>query len=253
MMRAVLVCVLLAGVLGAQEWYEHRDTSVYTFIRAEVEHLELNTLKGSIAATASEDGAIVLTAIAVSRSPDSAVARVRLGEFECRRTLEDGVLRMRFNASDPDSCRVDLAVRIPDGVGVKLTAGYGDVSATGFRGALDLKTVQGRIAVDSHAGSVRADAAMGSIECTLDSVGAGDTLELETVDGDIRLNLLPGVQARLEVETYSGTVDIQRLRYESETWTEREVVTSVGTGLLGLGSCFIRVRNVAGSIVLFGR
>jgi DUF4097 and DUF4098 domain-containing protein YvlB len=89
---------------------------------------------------------------------------------------------------------------------IDLSTVSGDITVNDAQGKLDLASVSGDIEVDGNAKYFDANSVSGSISAR---IGMAERIELETVSGDIEIELGLTEDARLEADTVSGDIDLQ--------------------------------------------
>lgn len=98
-------------------------------------------------------------------------------------------------------------IELSNGAGnIDLNSVSGDIKVNDAKGKLDLASVSGDIEVDGNAKYFDASSVSGSISAR---IGMAERIELETVSGDIELELGLSDDARLEADTVSGDIEIK--------------------------------------------
>ncbi len=87
----------------------------------------------------------------------------------------------------PARCTIDYDVQVPAGTRAVVSLTNGDVTVTGVRGGVELRSTNGDLVIKDVSGSVSATSINGNIE--LRSAEPGD-LSLKTVNGDVRVDLV---------------------------------------------------------------
>lgn len=120
----------------------------------------------------------------------------------------------------------DLRIRVPRGVRLEIGTVSASITIADLNGDLDLESVSGNIVVRGQPGRMDLQDISGRIEVTLQGpLEEGDfqtvagtiivnadlapdaRLELESVSGDIELRLPGNVSAQVELSTFSGTIE----------------------------------------------
>lgn len=139
-------------------------------------------------------------------------------------TAAEGVSRLEVRVSTPESWRdgiVNLRLRVPDAVRLRLGSSFGDVRVESTIGPVEVHTASGNVALEHLRGNVRAEAVSGEVHAK-DIAGA---LKLSSRSGDLHAERLArggevvgesgevhieGVEGgRLEVKSVSGDVHIR--------------------------------------------
>jgi DUF4097 and DUF4098 domain-containing protein YvlB len=143
------------------------------------------------------------------------------------------------------SGRITLSGKFP---GVEAESVSGDIEVDGVSGEIDVSATSGRIEItgsdfdrvdcESMSGDVRFDG----------NPKAGADLSIEVFSGDAELMLPASLDARINVETHSGSItsdfgddEVRREKYGPGAWFETEV---------GKGSASIDVTSFSGSVRL---
>lgn len=143
---------------------------------------------------------------------------------EHRQVLTGGTLRVEVDCprlvlgSSPTS---DLALTVPPGAAVDLSASVGDVDAQDLGGAVEIDTGVGDITVDGASAGVSADTGTGDI--TLTGL-TGEEVRADTGVGDVELTALAAPRS-VEVDTGVGDVAVL-----VPGGTSYDVRSDVGTG-----------------------
>jgi hypothetical protein len=119
---------------------------------------------------------------------------------------QDGELVI-FDDCHDHHCSVDLNVLVPEGVGLALHTGSGDIEVARTRGPLLLRTGSGDIAGSSVFGG-DTDVETGSGDVELEVPGEIGQLLAKSGSGDIRLDVPAGAY-RLDVSTGSGDREVR--------------------------------------------
>jgi DUF4097 and DUF4098 domain-containing protein YvlB len=117
----------------------------------------------------------------------------------------------------------------------------GNIDAEGFSGELIVHSVNGNIDIINSPGIRIAEIVNGNIECVVNDLE--DNLELESVNGNIILYL--GIDAEVEIETISGTIEI------ADIFAAYITDNMVGTSsAFGDGEFSIDINTVSGNILI---
>lgn len=134
-------------------------------------------------------------------------------------------------------------IELQDAIGtVAVETGSGTLTLRGIEGDLDAHTGSGGIRVEGASGQVRVDTGSGSLEYR--GMPAGEC-RFETGTGSVVLYLPAELDARVDLQTSSGGVDVQ-FPVEGES-TRRQVQGVIGSG----EEASIRVRTGSGNIDVF--
>lgn len=205
-------------------------------------HLEIVNVNGPIHASASTGAQVDVHAVREVKARNDQAARDLLQKTEIRedvapdrviiQTPEGEGRRGGFGRSQ---VLVRYDVRVPRGLNVVFRTQNGEVRMENIQGRLTAAATNGGLTGRRLSGSVDGSTVNGVIEIDLESI-TGDT-QLTTVNGGIRLNLSPGVNAELEARVVNGGVIVQdKIPLSAEDRTERRVAGRIGRGARGL-SC----------------
>ncbi len=117
----------------------------------------------------------------------------------------------------------------------------GNIEAKGFSGELAVHCVNGNIDISESPGIRIAELVNGNIECVINALE--DDLELAAVNGSITLNL--GIDAEVEIETISGTIEIEDI---FNAYITDDIVGS--SSEFGDGEFSIEISTVSGDIII---
>lgn len=130
--------------------------------------------------------------------------------------IVDGNISLDGSSSDfqLEDVTGDLKITTSSGDGIieevmgnlKLTTSSGDIKIYGLKGDLTCKTSSGDVICDDVNGSVRAKSSSGDIKLRRLKNDKGDFF-VKTTSGDVYLEITPGFDGTLEVETISGVIN----------------------------------------------
>lgn len=125
----------------------------------------------------------------------------------------------------------------------------GDLRVTGVEGGVATSCVNGTIRAEGVAGDVELATVNGAIELDASSLGGGNELALESVNGSIEVILPASADASLDAETVNGSI---RNDLGLEVRNGRYVGSSMH-GTLGSGAGRLSIETVNGPISVHGR
>jgi len=149
--------------------------------------------------------------------------------------------RMRVKNND---VKVHFTVRVPAGVGFTGRTVNGGVDADNLDGTLVLVTVNGSVTF-STTGYAEATTVNGSIRGALGSSDWPDTLDFETVNGSITLDLPEGLSTTVEASTVNGSISTDFPLTVQGRFSRRRL-----TGTIGNGGRRLQLETVNGGISL---
>lgn len=131
--------------------------------------------------------------------------------------------------------RVDLAVGLPEGMGVEVDLKSGDVHVQDLTAELTARIKSGDLSVGPHRGKVRAEIRSGDV--TLEET---DALDLHVLSGDVDVRRVGGAA---QIRVTSGDVSLEEVRGSVD------LVAQSGDLRLGIhGSPGVRAKTISGDI-----
>lgn len=161
------------------------------------------------------------------------------------RVLTDGG---RIHAEGPQAFgetgwSVSFDLMVPSQGNLDLRSTNGGISIEGVQGRLGFHTTNGGIHLKNVNGDVRGTTTNGGIRAELDGNGwYGEGLNVETMNGGVRLVLPDGYSARLEVGTHAGG-----MRVDFPVTVQGRIGRSLTTEL-GNGGAPLRLRTTNGGV-----
>jgi len=180
--------------------------------------IEIKGVNGAIKASGTSGGQVQVTAVKKGKDDDPADVRIEVVEHPGGVTIcavypdvegkknecapgDEG----RLSSKDND-VSVTFTVQVPAGVRLVATTVNGDIEAGGLQGDAVATTVNGDVMISST-GLARATTVNGSIQA---SMGRGDwdgSLNFNTVNGSITVNLPAGVNTEVSAATVNGSMN----------------------------------------------
>jgi len=120
----------------------------------------------------------------------------------------------------------------------------GNLTVVGVEGGIDAETVNGNIMVRDCSGSAELGTVNGGIEAYVDRLGAGDKLDMESVNGRLDLYLATSIGAYLRADSVNGSlsndfdIEVRKGKY----------VGSDFQGSVGGGGSQVSLETVNGTI-----
>lgn len=141
--------------------------------------------------------------------------------------------------------RVDLTVRIPDGLNADASTSNGTLFMGGVVGEANARTVNGRIQLEDIFGSVTARSTNGSIRVRLDTLPAQAALSFRTTNGSVTAELPASLSADVDLSTTNG-----RINSHFPVVSGGEISSRRFRGRIGEGGRELSMRTTNGSITL---
>jgi hypothetical protein len=140
---------------------------------------------------------------------------------------------------------VNYVVSVPAGVKVDVTTISGGIGVADVSGPVKAETVNGKVQVAAASGPVKASSVNGSVSVAVDSLNGPGDIELSTVNGSVTAELPPSLQARLSMETVSGSVHSDFDVTGSDTSAHKAL-----KGMIGTGGRRVALETVNGNVKL---
>jgi hypothetical protein len=217
--------------------------------------VEIKGVNGPIHAEPSPSGQVEVSAIKSGRRSDPAAVRIEVvphanGVTVCAVYPDvDGEPNRcaagrggRMNTRDND-VKVEFTVKVPAGANLVARTVNGGVDVRDLDGRVDIATVNGSVDFSTQ-GTGTAKTVNGSIRGKLGRTDWSDTIELETVNGSIVLDLPVGADADVDARTVHGRIE------SSLPLTLKEASSRSLRGTLGAGGRGLSLGTVNGSITL---
>ncbi len=205
--------------------------------------LSVDNVQGSIWVEGWDRAEVELT---VKKSAEGARARLSDAEVIVESQRDSLAVETRYTGNSEEPVAVDYCLRVPRQVRLDgLRTVNGDITVRNVEGFIDAQTLNGNVKQTGVAGSVLAHTVNGSIDVVVRALPeAPGELQLETINGDLRLLLPAAANAELELSTVAG-------RIVSDLPAPARVLagdTSSARARLGRGGVKIRLRTIRGNI-----
>lgn len=142
---------------------------------------------------------------------------------------------------------VSYEIFVPRRHDLKLHSVNGGISLSEVSGTLEVKTVNGGLRFAEVAGTVKGDTVNGGITMDLDgSTWQGEGIDLQAVNGGVRLNVPAAYSARIEASTVHGGLNAD---FGSEQVEQKRLNKSINL-TLGSGGPLVRLRTVNGGVTV---
>lgn len=215
------------------------------------EAIEIKGVNGDIVAEIGSGSSVEVVAEKRARRSDPDEVRIEVVEHEAGVTV-CAVYPGRDNRCEPgdggknsvrnNDVQVTFHVRVPEGVDFHGRTVNGDVRAADLASDVEATTVNGGLEL-STTGSVAAQTVNGSIRATMHSRDWDGTLEFETVNGSISLDVPDDLDADVEASWVNGGLETDLPFTVQGRMSRRHA-----EGALGAGGPDIELTTVNGSI-----
>lgn len=191
------------------------DRQTRTFDLGASGRLELGNIVGDITVTAASGSQATVEIVRTARGRTDADARRGLEQVTVEVTEDTGLARLRTEyprtrGRSPYSVSVDYVVRAPAGTRINASSVSGDVRVTGITAAVTTDVISGDTHVAGSRQAVVAKAVSGNV--TIDDVQSTETIDITSINGDVRLTGVRG--RRLSVNGVSGDVTASDVEVE---------------------------------------
>lgn len=234
-MRKILILpifiLLFSGITvahGSERLPYHRTENL-TFPAENLHKLHISNVNGKIEIRGGDQQDIRVQAD-ISTARESDLERVKIEQHEKNGTLYIDVKlpksRSFFFFTRSHKARVDFKVTVPRQLAVHADTVNGDVMIADINEEVDADTVNGSIKVENIQGKMKLDTVNGKISANhviaclnIDMVNGKGTIEnlkdgscnsvqISTVNGDIKLNVSPDLLDTVRLETINGTLEV---------------------------------------------
>lgn len=247
----LLISAMTAGPAAAQDtWSWHKAVPAGRAI-------EIKGINGDITATAAAGNEVEVVARKSARRDDPASVRIEVVEHAGGVTICALYPNVRGkpaneclpgaggrSSSRNNDVEVDFEVRVPGGVRFTGNTVNGSVRATGLSADVQANTVNGSVRV-STAGLAEARTVNGSIDVRMGRANWDDTLEFQTVNGGISIELPENVDAEVSASTVNGSMSSDWPMTMRGRWSPRHM-----NGRIGRGGRELALQTVNGDIEL---
>jgi hypothetical protein len=127
---------------------------------------------------------------------------------------------------------------------VKAETQSGEAFLSQVMGDIFVKSTSGKIELSGVSGSIKTDNTAGDTKATIDNTSAADVLLFESINGKIDLRFKFPVNAELDANTVSGSIDLEGVEIE----VKKMPGSSQAAGRLGVGGQPLKVKTVSGNI-----
>jgi len=151
-----------------------------------------------------------------------------------------------FNNDNRNAATVDYAIQVPQNARLKNIASVnGRIVIEDVSGDIDASTVNGQMQIRGAAGNLKLSTVNGRIGAELSSLGGGQTVSLNTVNGHIEAILPANANAEVSASTVNGGLssEFPSLAVKKEFPLGRHL-----KGTLGSGGASVKASTVNGGI-----
>jgi hypothetical protein len=120
----------------------------------------------------------------------------------------------------------------------------GEIFLSQIIGNVTAKSTSGMIGLAGVSGSIQTDNTSGDTKATIDSTTSTDTLSFESINGSIDLQFKSDLNAELDANTVSGSIQANGLGVE----VKQAPGSEQAIGRLGIGGQPLKIKTVSGDI-----
>ena len=206
----VAICVTGTGVLAGEFCKEYNygnknkqsSVELREMTLASTGNLEVDGRQNGGIKITGEDRADVFVQACVRAWAESKAEADNL--VQTTRIETSGVIRAVNDTKDRHSS-VSFRIRVPRNTDLTLMAKNGGLSVDGVDGTMNLRTVNGGIKLGNVAGSIKGRTTNGGVKVGLGGYGwTGEGLDVETVNGGVKIYIPRNFAANVEVSTVNG-------------------------------------------------
>jgi DUF4097 and DUF4098 domain-containing protein YvlB len=235
----VPVALCIAGLaLGAEPYRETFDQS-YPLVAGG--RVALSNVNGSVRVNVWDQNTVHVRAVKEAESKGDLEAL----RIEVEHSANSVDIKTHYPHGDHGHLSVEYTLTVPKGATLdSFRLVNGGLTVAGLGGEVTAKLVNGVAKLTGLAGNVNVHTVNGGVNVELEKLGAGQRVELETVNGAIELRLAPTVAADARAETVNGHLSNEF----GVPVNKHKYVGADMTGSIGSGGGELRLETVNGSI-----
>ena len=140
----------------------------------------------------------------------------------------------------------DFDIMSSGSIFIDLTTVNGVITITNMIAGSQLHTTNGNLTVSDLEGNIFGGCVNGAIDCEMDTLATGDTVILQTVNGNILLRLPSNVSATFVASTAVGTISVAGFPFVEYTTNEPDC----RAGTIGEGGASINLTTAVGNVTI---
>ncbi|MBN1482846.1 hypothetical protein EH223_13095 [candidate division KSB1 bacterium] len=225
------------------------------------EKVTVETVNGKIFIETWQQDAVDVYAEIEVRSTSKSEAREFMDDVEIivRRRGDDLDIRVEkphdkssgiwdWFSGDKPNLTVNFSIKVPEQMDIEASSVNGAIDVLGIEGRAFLSTTNGKILAEEIAGSVEAHTTNGSIFVDIRTADLKDDVDLNTVNGSIKLALEENVKADIDISTVNGSINTDFPLEVHGKWGPKNV-----SGEINGGGAHIELETVNGTVSLMQR
>jgi DUF4097 and DUF4098 domain-containing protein YvlB len=252
-MLAVLLTIIMLSVTGTgcSAKYTKIDKSDHKIDAVSKRKLVINNIMGNIKINRGSSSEVTINAVkevkVKKRDKDKPFNEVTVN-IDTTSEIISVETEINENSSifqKGRSARVDYTITVPETMDIEIENISGNVLIYDIKGDIDIELVDGDIDLAGVTGRIVTDIANGDITANIDST---DGMDLNTVNGSVRLSLSEELKARVKADVANGRITYEQLRFTS-------VFEEKGSfrGTLGSSDVEINIEVVNGKVRFYGK
>lgn len=198
-----------------------QDTWTRTYKLADKGRLELINVNGRITAEPTDGADLVVEGRRTAKASTDDAAKEMLQKLEIREESSDTSVRIESRPprlSGFSNHEIEWTLKVPKGIVLDLRTTNGGVRLENLSNEIHAKTTNGGVKGEGlNPSTIDASAVNGGIELALSSpLEANDSVEMETVNGGVSLELTADSKASIEARCVNGGVHVDNLDVKVE-------------------------------------
>lgn len=246
--KSAIVLTLLTASLAGTAFADVNDTIEKTFDFDRNGNIQLSNINGDVTISACDCSKVTLIAnISTSSQEERDRINIEIEESSNSLSIKTKYKNRNNYSRNNERSEVTYTLSVPDDVRLnRIELVNGDLDITGVTGALDAELVNGNLKSDGLTSSTRIEMVNGNMDIQYGNFDKVKTINLESVNGDIKLHLPAGTNATVNAETVSGQISNE---FGMEV-IKNKYVGSEMHGSIGKGGIKIALENVNGHIAV---
>jgi hypothetical protein len=183
--------------------------------------LELINVNGRITAEPTDGPELIVEGRRTAKASTDEAAKTMLEKLEIREEANDASVRIESRPprlSGFSNHEIEWTVKVPKGIVLDLRTTNGGVRLENLSNEIHAKTTNGGVKGEGlNPSTIEASAVNGGIELALSTpLEADDSIEMETVNGGVSLELMPDSKASIEARCVNGGVRVDNLEIKKD-------------------------------------
>lgn len=211
--------------------------------------LVIDGFRGAIALTGGEASTAALKFVRRGRGENAEEARGVLEDVTISESGGQDAYTYTLDTDGGSYSAVDVTGTVPRDTEVRVKQTKGPVSISGVRGPLDVSHDHGAVTVLDAGSSVDVEIKNGDIRAHFHDLPTDAAVNLQTVNGDVSLELPANAAAQIRAETNAGVIRTTGLPMGKERFTPRDAGGRY-TAQIAEGEASVEIETKNGSIVI---